>query len=232
MKSKSRSRANAPGAGWLGRSRPVFQQRSARTALGLLEATVACLVEHGYARLTTAAIAGRAGVSEGALFRHYPTKADLVVAAVAHVFEALDRRYLEMIGRAGKSADPVAAAVRTLWKVMTLPEYLVTNEIYLAARSDPALSAAIGPMARRHQDNLIRRARELYAPGQGPELDDALDALILAMQGAAIDSVALQDRGTERRRLAYFEQFARRSLEAAPEERPRKRPEGRQKEES
>jgi len=194
----------------LGRRREARQQRSVETQARLLEAAIACLVDHGYAGLKTAEIAQRAGLSEGALFRHYPTKADLVVAAVERVFADLERRHARLLAQAGAGADVIAAAVRALWRVMTLPAYLATNEVYLAARTDPALRQAIQPMARRHQDNLLQRARALVGNPDPSEFDDGFDALVLAMQAAAIDAVALQDRGLERRRLAYFEAFARR----------------------
>ncbi len=181
----------------------------------LLAATARCLVDHGYARLTTAAIAREAQVSEGALFRHYPTKADLIVAAIEQVFADLELRYRRSIERAGKKDDVVIASVGALWKVMTTPEYLMTNEVYLAARSDTALGTALRPMALRHQANLLQRARELYGANAPPHFDDAFDVLILAMQAAAIDSVALQDKRTDRRRLAAFDALARMALKNA-----------------
>lgn len=211
MRHRSRSSAAAPA---LGRRRTARQQRSVETQERLLAATIACLVDRGYAGLKTAEIAERAGASEGGLFRHYPTKADLVVAAVERVFHDLERRHARLLARVGGDADVIGAAVRALWRVMRLPEYLAANEVYLAARTDRPLRAAIRPMARRHQDNLLRRARELVGNPDASEFDDAFDALVLAMQAAAIDSVALQDRTLERQRLAYFETYARRLLGA------------------
>ena len=53
----------------------------------LLEATVELLVEKGYAGTSTTLVSERAGVSRGAQLHHFPTKQDLVVAAVQHVTE-------------------------------------------------------------------------------------------------------------------------------------------------
>ena len=53
----------------------------------LLEATVDCLVEHGWSGTTTTLVSRRAGVSRGAQLHHFPTKNDLVVAAVEHLSE-------------------------------------------------------------------------------------------------------------------------------------------------
>src|SRR5437763_12092708 len=62
-------------------------ERSAATRAALLDATVASLVEVGYANTTTTGIAERAGVSRGAQMHHFPAKADLVAHAVEHLAE-------------------------------------------------------------------------------------------------------------------------------------------------
>lgn len=56
---------------------------SARSRRAALDTTVALLAEVGYGRLTTAAVARRAGVSTATLYRHWPSKDALVADAVA-----------------------------------------------------------------------------------------------------------------------------------------------------
>lgn len=48
----------------------------------LLDATIRLVREVGYVQTTTRAIAQAAGVAEGTLYRHYPDKASLFVAAI------------------------------------------------------------------------------------------------------------------------------------------------------
>ncbi|WP_280346282.1 TetR-like C-terminal domain-containing protein [Nocardia neocaledoniensis] len=67
-----------------GRGRP----RDAARDRALLDATLALLVENGYAALTTAAVAARAGVSTATLYRRWSSKEDLVIAAAATFAEA------------------------------------------------------------------------------------------------------------------------------------------------
>jgi len=55
------------------RPRRGQEERRASTRARLLDATVECLVDHGYAATTTTVIAERAGVSRGAQLHHYPT---------------------------------------------------------------------------------------------------------------------------------------------------------------
>src|SRR5512146_1580663 len=63
------------------------QQRRDETRRALLDATVESLIEVGFARTTTLEVQRRADVSRGALLHHFPSKAELLVAAVDHLAE-------------------------------------------------------------------------------------------------------------------------------------------------
>lgn len=67
--------------------RRTQQQRREETRQRLLDATIDCLVEHGFAGTTTQRVQERAGVSRGALLHHFASKADLLAAATHHVAE-------------------------------------------------------------------------------------------------------------------------------------------------
>ena len=73
---------------------PGSPRRSAAApcAPRLLEATVDCLVEHGWSGTSTTLVSQRAGVSRGAQLHHFPTKNDLVLAAVDHLTSLRARR--------------------------------------------------------------------------------------------------------------------------------------------
>ncbi|WP_290058884.1 TetR/AcrR family transcriptional regulator [Amycolatopsis solani] len=66
------------------------------------------LAEHGYSGCSVAAVAERAGVAVGSVYRHFPTKADLVV----HVFRQVVTREVDAVRAA--SARPGAPAERVL----------------------------------------------------------------------------------------------------------------------
>ena len=65
--------------------RATQEERSRAMRLRLLEATVELLVERGFAGTSTTLVSQRAGVSRGAQLHHFPTKNDLVLAAVEHL---------------------------------------------------------------------------------------------------------------------------------------------------
>src|SRR5680860_83472 len=63
------------------------EERTRAMRQRLLEATVECLVEFGWSGTSTTLVSKRAGVSRGAQLHHFPSKQDLVVAAVEHIAE-------------------------------------------------------------------------------------------------------------------------------------------------
>ncbi len=74
------------------------QQRREETVARLLDASIDTIIEVGYARASAAVIAKRAEVSDGALFRHFPTMGDFMAATAHEVM----RRQLDLFTEAGR----------------------------------------------------------------------------------------------------------------------------------
>ena len=119
--------------------RPL-QQRAIDTRVALLDAAIDCLVERGYAATTTIETARRARVSRGAQLHHFPTKAELMTAAVARL---LDRR-IEEFRKAFVGVPPGAGrlghAVDVLWSMFESACFIAVAELRLAARTDAELA--------------------------------------------------------------------------------------------
>jgi AcrR family transcriptional regulator len=123
----------------------------------LLEATVDCLVERGWSGTSTTLVSQRAGVSRGAQLHHFPTKNDLVIAAVEHLSRARDD---EMVGRTAElptGPGRTRAALEVLGELFTAPLFTAALEVWVAARNDEALhqavtelEATVGRTAHRH----------------------------------------------------------------------------------
>lgn len=122
-------------------------ERSRTTRLRLMEAAVDCLVEYGYGGTSTTMVSERAGVSRGAQLHHFPSKADLLYAAVEHL-TALRRR--ELLDRAADlEPGDRRAVLGVLADMFTSPVFDAALELWVAARSDDQLRATIAPFERR-----------------------------------------------------------------------------------
>jgi AcrR family transcriptional regulator len=133
-------------------------QRTAATRAALLGATVDCLVESGYRGTTTTAVAGRAGVSHGALLHHFPTKADLIGAAIAHLIEQRTAEFRKAMADLPPQAERAAAAVDLLWSIFSGPTFVAWLELWVAARTDPE----IAPVAVRLDREFVSSSEDVF----------------------------------------------------------------------
>lgn len=171
-------------------------ERREATRSALLAAAIDCLAEEGFAGTTTPAVCGRAGVSQGALFNHFPTKGDLLASAAEHLFAHLVDEFRVGLARFAGAQDRAEAAVRRLWEIFQQPRLHAAFELYNAARTDPELALRLAPVARRHGENLHRLARQLFpAAAARPDFDAVVSLVVMALQGAALGSLADREAG-------------------------------------
>ena len=110
----------------------------------LLEATVDCLVERGFAGTSTTLVSERAGVSRGAQLHHFPTKNDLVVAAVEHLTECAAPSSRPRPRALPDGPRRTRAVLQMLGDHFTSPVFTAALELWVAARTDATLLAAVG----------------------------------------------------------------------------------------
>jgi AcrR family transcriptional regulator len=153
------------------------QQKSAATRLKLLEAAIDCLIEGGYAGLTTALVAEKAGVSRGAMHHYFATRIELVAALVEHIFYQrvhlfLDD-YLGALARRGETML-IELATEAHWRSVETREYGAYLQLAAAAISDSELNAVFEPSARRFDEVWIAEMIEAF-----PQWRDQWEAMKL-----------------------------------------------------
>lgn len=205
------------------------QQRSHATRARLVDAAVAMLVEHGLAGATTPRIASRAHVSQGALFKHFPTKDAILAAAVEAMLRGFIADFTHQLGalplpNLARVGDLVTPACAALWRIFRTREMRAVFEVYVAARTDAAIAARLAPILQGHRAMILAEARRLFPIHR--DIDDfeaAVDAIVYSMQGAALGLFA-PDPDVEIEHLAFLERLARRELGLdAPPRRPGRR---------
>jgi AcrR family transcriptional regulator len=148
----------------------------------LLDATVECLVRYGYAGTTTTKVTELAGVTRGAQVHHFPTRADLVAAAVRHLAAKRADLAFEKIDAVRSAPDPLDAALDLMWEVHQGPIQYATMEMWIAARTDPELRdqmTKVEPAARASLIEFTEAAFGEYAgnPRFRHVLYTAMDAI-------------------------------------------------------
>lgn len=163
-------------------------ERSADTRGRLLEATVTCVAELGYAQSSTTEIVRRAGVSRGAQVHHFPTKADLVVAAMDWVLERRQQEFRQAFAALPPERRNLAGAVDLLWEAYQEPTFLAWLELAVAGRTDPALRPRVTEITAAFE----ARSRHLFGELFPEAAATDVAVLSLSMAFAVLDGVALQ----------------------------------------
>ena len=159
-----------------------------------MRATVESLVELGYARTTTQEVQHRAGVSRGALTHHFTSKAELMLAAVDHLYEEFSASVRQAAAELpGESSVRVRLGVELVWERFHGPLFVAAMELWTAARTDPELRAALLPHERRLGAQLRRLAFEVFGEevARHPAAEAMYQVLLSSMRGQAM-TYALQ----------------------------------------
>jgi AcrR family transcriptional regulator len=172
-------------------TRRTQAERSAATRERLLDATVTTLDEVGYARTTTTLIADRAGVSRGAQMHHFPSKGELVAAAVEYL---TDKRAAQLRGEI--SAMPagrgrVERALDLLWESHKGPLFQAALELWVAARTDPELRERLTPFEQKLAVRIYELSQDLFGEevAAHPQFALRLAMALTTMQGLTLINV-------------------------------------------
>lgn len=174
--------------------------RTAATRLRLMEATVDCLVELGWAGTTTTVVSERAGVSRGAQLHHFPTKQDLVVSAVGYL---MDRRREDLRSQVGTLPrnGRVRAALDLVSANFTSTVFFAALELWVAARSDAELLKSVAPFEREVGRETHAHAVEILGIDEARGSNRALvQATLDLLRGLGL-AAALSDDSRRRARI-------------------------------
>lgn len=167
-------------------------ERRERTIRDALDATIACLAEVGYRATNARLVAERAGVSQGAITYYFPTRLELVVAALEELTkrgEADARVLLPSL-----PADPLErrlAVVDTMRSFFSGPFFVAWARLWFAAAEDEELRAAMVPIEQHTWNRMYALIAEAL-----PDLAHGVD------DGAWIGPVISMVRG-----LGFQEHF-------------------------
>jgi AcrR family transcriptional regulator len=113
----------------------------------VLAATIECLVDRGYANTSTRDIAARAGVTVGALQHHFAGKSDLMVAALQNLGNQVADEFMVEAQISGTPSERMEQLLERVWQAHRGPLFAAGLELWVAARTDTDLRAALADIA-------------------------------------------------------------------------------------
>ena len=194
---------------------PAEERRAAT-----VEAVVSLAAEQNPSDITTAAIAKRMGLTQGALFRHFPTKDAILQSVMSWVTDRL-------LARVNKAAEGAASPLAALEAVfMTHIDFvsehpgvprMLFGELQRAGETLPkkmaqTLTQRYGELLRR----LLEDGKEQGAMDAALDVDAAAVLFIGTIQGLVMQSLLMGDVASIRRDAPRVFAIYRRGIGAMP----------------
>lgn len=189
------------------------ERKSASTRLALLNATMNCLAEFGYANTTTQLVAATAQISRGAMLHHYNSKSELISATIDFImYQRMENFYSQIAKLTKKQRVDQGQGVEIFWNSMSEPQFEAYLELSVASRTDMELDKVFTKRARAFDQFCFDRTTEFF-----PEWDDqtlekqwlAQDIIACALEGLFLRKSIMN---TRTRRIAvrdYIKQMVR-----------------------
>jgi len=165
--------------------------------MNTVESVIALAAEQNPSEITTAAIAARMHLTQGALFRHFPNKEAIWQA----VMEWVADRLLTRIERAARAARSPLAALEAMYLAhigFVIEHPGVPRMLFgeLQRADDTAAKRMVQTMIRRYRERLRSLIQDGKARGElDPQLDPAAAATLFigSIQGLIMQALLLGD---------------------------------------
>ncbi|WP_018352968.1 TetR/AcrR family transcriptional regulator [Longispora albida] len=189
------------------------QERSERTRERLLDATVACLIEIGYARTSMQEVCTRAELSRGAQLHHFPTKAGLMAAAIAHLTRKQTERVLAAESTLPAGADRIDALLDLMWEGFSGPLAKASIELWVACANDPELREVMLPVERGLAHATLELCRKYAGADAGQKAVETIGWLTIDLhRGLAVDEMLGGDPKRRKHLLDTWKTMARAAI--------------------
>jgi AcrR family transcriptional regulator len=166
----------------------------------LLDATIDVLSDVGYHGLRVADVAEQSGMSDGALFRYFPTKNILVRDALERSLASHLVRVAAAFSNVPLGPQSRRIMLEALWEATDHPKLRWTSGIYAAAAHDPILREELREVLEQHSTSIALLTNKLVGESGEPPAEgvsNAINLVIWAMQGLALQQRATGDTGKQ-----------------------------------
>jgi AcrR family transcriptional regulator len=196
-------------------SEHVREQQRLATRQRILRAAVESFQALGYAATTTLEVQRRAGVSRGALLHHFPTRPQLVAAAIAELVRLNDAASKESLARTYADLDPIERARQALRSIVSRPAFGIEMELWMAARSDAELRTHLRKAERSAMKDWQRGLDEMFGPEivAHPAYPSVIAVTTPLIRGLAVTRSLSASPANLERSLDAWAAFARQALE-------------------
>jgi AcrR family transcriptional regulator len=197
--------------------RRTQEERREGTIRKLLDAAAGALIDDGYAAASVQAICERAGLSQGALFRHFPTREELMVAVGRDVGRQILARYRRDFEALRDDDDRLVSAMRLVRDRCRSRLNQAWYELATAARTSPSLRKGLKPVAAQYYADIHALAVQLLpevAAAMGDGFPVLVDTILAVFDGESVRRFVLPGPQVDEARLELLAALAKAALGA------------------
>jgi len=183
-------------------------QKSAMTRDRILDAAIDCFIKLGYTKVTTAKVSDFAGVSRGAMLHHFPSKLELIRAAIEYLHDKLLEDYTLKVSSIPGTLTGKArrrAGLEAYWEHLNADLFVAYHELCIAGRTDPELEEILKQSVARFEEHVRETNHDLFEEwsDRGDRYLLAMDLTKFLMEGMAVGQIA-SDRDQRINRLLDY----------------------------
>jgi TetR/AcrR family transcriptional regulator, regulator of cefoperazone and chloramphenicol sensitivity len=167
------------------------QIRGDRTRQLIIDETIRCVREEGFAATSASHIAERAGVTWGVIQYHFGDRNAVLMAVVDHGYDLLRNAIDQVEVPAGSMGERVQAVVDAGWNAFSNPASLAAFEILVATRAsrELRLEEHLADLANQ----LARLGRTLDPFGRGRRRQAIGNLFWAALRGLALAQMVVRE---------------------------------------
>ena len=141
--------------------------------------------ERGYHASSNADVAEAAGLTRGAMLYHFPTREDLVEAAIDHIQMRRTEAFESAARGQEAHGDATDQAIDAYWELLHQAPFKAFAELEAVARTDPDLARRIAPAQAAFDHAQIGDLSHLLLAGSGARFQTGRDLARFMLEGLA-----------------------------------------------
>jgi AcrR family transcriptional regulator len=182
--------------------------KSLRTRRRILDAAMRLFAERGYHASSNADVAEASGLTRGAMLYHFPTREDLVEAAIDHIQQRRTEAF-EAAALGQGHGDATDQAIDAYWELLQQAPFKAFAELEAVARTDPDLARRIAPAQAAFDHAQIGSLSGLLLAGSGARFQTGRDLARFMLEGLARASLTYDQVDRTDRLLSVIKRITR-----------------------
>jgi AcrR family transcriptional regulator len=184
--------------------------KSQRTRRRILDAAMSLFAERGYHTCTNADVAEAAGLTRGAMLYHFPTREDLVDAAIDHIQDRRTEAFAAAVRSLPHGGETSDQAIDAYWDLLHQPSFRAFAELEAVARTDEALAQRLAPaQAAFDRAQIGEDLLGLLQAGSGARFQTSRDLARFMLEGLARASLTYEEAARVERLLGVIKRVTR-----------------------